>query len=102
MVRSSPSAIWLRAELCVHRKSTRDLTMSASRLRVDQTLHDDAVTPLALELAVPLICADDPEAAARMKSQACRVLGENARHDLPEATLRVGPAQRLQGFLSSA
>src|SRR5215831_15710280 len=101
MERSHPSAIWLRAELCVQRKSTRDLAMSGSRRLVDQTLHDDAVAPLAFELAVPLIRADDPEAAALMKGQARRVLREDPRHDLPEAALRVGLAQRLQGFPSS-
>src|SRR5262245_53671103 len=101
MERSRPSAIWLRAKLCVQRKSTRDLTMSASRQLVDQTFDDDAVPPLPVELAVPVIRADDPEAATRMKSQTRRVLGEDARHDLPETALRVGPAQRLQGFPSS-
>src|SRR5215467_7194655 len=102
MARSSPSAIWLRAELCVQRKSTRDLAMSVYRLRVDETFHDDAVPPLPLELAVPLIRADDPKAAPLVKGQAGRVLGENARHDLPEAALGVGAAQRLQGFSSSS
>src|SRR5262245_5207194 len=97
MDRSSPSAIWLLAELCVQRNSTRDLAMSARRL-VDQTFHDDAVPPLALELAVSLIRADDSEAAPLMKGQAGRVLGEDARHDFPESALRVRPAQRLQGF----
>src|SRR5262245_26522081 len=101
MERSKPSAIWLRAELCVQRNSTRDLAMSASRRLVDQTLHDDAVAPLALELAVTVIRADDPEAAPLMKSQTGRVLGKNPRHDLPEPALRVGPTQRLQGFPSS-
>src|SRR5215471_12620146 len=100
MERSHPSAIWLRAELCVQRKSTRDLAMSGPWRLVDQTLHDDAVTPLALELAVPLICADDPEAAALMKGQARRVLREDPRDDLPEAALRVGAAQGLQGLTS--
>src|SRR5215467_14725887 len=102
MARSSPSAIWLRAELCVQRKSTRDLAMSVFRRLVDETFHDDAVPPLPLELAVPLIRADDPEAAPLVKGQAGRVLGEDARHDLPEPALRVGAAQRLQGFPSSS
>src|SRR5215472_12725842 len=102
MVRSSPSAIWLRAELCVQRKSTRDLAMSIFRLLVDQAFHDDAVPPLPLELAVPPIRADDPKAAPLVKGQAGRVLGENTRHDLPEAALGVGAAQRLQSLPSGS
>src|SRR5262249_31570872 len=100
MEQSSPSAIWLRAELCVQRKSTRDLAMSAFRRLVNQTFDDDAIPPLPLELAVSSIGADHSEAAPRMQSQACYVLREDARHDLPEPALRVGAAQSLQGFPS--
>src|SRR5262252_3319700 len=100
MERSHPSAIWLRAELCVQRNSTRDLLMSAFRRLVDQTFDNDAIPPLPLELAVAPIGADHSEAAPRMQSQACYVLREDPRHDLPEAALRVGAAQSLQGLPS--
>src|SRR5215475_2413922 len=90
--RSRPSAIWLRAELCVQRNSTRDLATSASRRLVDQPFHDDAISPFPFELAVTVIGADHPEAAARMEGQACRVLRKDPRHDLPEPALGIGPA----------
>src|SRR5262245_66274630 len=70
MERRRPSAIWLRAELCVQRNSTRDLVISASRWLVDEPLHDDAIPPLSVQLAVTAIGADHPESAPRMKSQA--------------------------------
>src|SRR4029450_3188889 len=102
MERSHPSAIWLRAELCVQRNSTRDLAKSASRWLVDQTLHDDAVAPLALELAVTVIRANDSEAAPLMKGQAGHVLRKDPRDDLPEPALRIGSTQRLQSFPSGS
>src|SRR5215468_7031852 len=100
MERRRPSAIWLRAELCVQRNSTRDRAISASRWLVDEPLHDDAIPPLPVELAVTVIGADHPESAPRMKSQACRVLGKDPGHDLPEAALGIGPAERLQRLTS--
>ena len=67
IARRSPSAIWLRAELCVHRNRTRDLLMLSSTPFTDsaeQALDDDAIAPLAVELAVPFVDADLTEAAA--------------------------------------
>src|SRR5262245_45269794 len=51
----------------------RETTSSPSRLlvSVQQTLDDDAITPLALELAVALVDADDPESPLGVSAAEC-------------------------------
>src|SRR4030095_7907386 len=52
--RRKPSAIWLRAELCVQRNRTRVLGIVSLRAleSVEKPLDDDAVAPLIVELAM--------------------------------------------------
>src|SRR6185295_5802380 len=90
IARRKPSAMWLRAELCVQRNRTR------GRLMSEQPLHDHAIAPLPVELAVPLVHADHPEAAPFVQAQARGVLGKDPGDDLPEAALGVGPAHGVQ------
>src|SRR4029453_1138706 len=63
----------------------------------EQPLDDDAVAPLAVEPAMALVDADYTEAAALVEREARDVLREDAGHDLPEAPLRVGPAESVEG-----
>src|SRR5258705_716802 len=97
--RRKPSAIWLREELWVQRNRTRVLSIVSLRasVSVEESLDDDAVAPLAVELAVAPIHTDHPEPAALVQGQARRVLGKDAGDDLPEPPGGVGLAQRLQG-----
>src|SRR5678815_4315056 len=96
--RRKPSAIWLRAELWVQRNRTRIVSMiTPSRSgSVEESLDDDAVAPLAVELAVAPINSHHPEPAALVQAQARRVLGKDAGDDLPEPPGGVGLTQRLQ------
>src|SRR5580765_1825687 len=95
-VRSSPSAIWLRAELCVQRNRTRGRDTSGVLGGVEQPFDDHAVAPLPVELAVAAVHADDTEPAPLVQREARSVLREDPRHDLPEAALRVSAAERLE------
>src|SRR5262249_54518836 len=65
---------------------------SAPIVSVEQTPDNHPITPLAVELAVPLVDADDPESAAFVQRETRGVLGENPGHDLPESALSVGAA----------
>src|SRR4030095_1672104 len=96
--RRKPSAIWLRAELCVQRNRTRVLGIVSLRAleSVEKPRDDDAVAPLIVELAMAAVHADHPEPTALVQSQAGRVLRKDPGHDLPEAALGVGPTQRVQ------
>src|SRR5262245_35590042 len=96
MARKKPSAIWLRAELWVQRNRTR------ARFISEQAFHDDAVAPLPVELAVALVDAHDPEAAPLVEGAAGEVLREDARDDLPEASLGVELTERVQGHAAGA
>src|SRR5215813_859388 len=76
----------------------RGTASSPSRLlvSVQQTLDDDAITPLALQLAVALVDADDPESATFVQGETRGVLGEDPGHDLPESPLGVSEAECIQ------
>src|SRR5688572_7871272 len=76
--------------------TTARFTGRRSRGLVEQLFHDHAVAPLAVELAVAPVHADHAEAAALVQAETRRVLGEDAREDLPEAALGVDAAERLQ------
>ena len=65
-------------------------------------LDDHAVAEFGAELAVALVDADDAEAAALVQGEARRVFREDAGDELPEATLGVGPAKRVEGPLPDA
>src|SRR6185369_6433087 len=74
-----------------------DSPRSSRFRRVDeQALHDHAVAPLPLELAVALVDPHHPEAALLVESEAGRVLGKDARQDLPEAALGIQLTERVQ------
>src|SRR4030095_8735227 len=76
----------------------RETASSPSRLlvSVQQTLDDNAITPLALELAVALVDADDPESATFVQRETRGVFGEDPGHDLPDSPLGVGAPERIQ------
>src|SRR5689334_13861705 len=67
---------------------------------VEQALHDDAVTPLPVQLPVALVDTDDPEATPLVQRQARRVLREDPGHDLPEPTLGVRLTESLESGAS--
>src|SRR5690349_4702604 len=60
----------------------------------DQQLDDEAVAPLAIELAVTLVEADLAEAKAAAEAATGLVLGEDAGHELVEAG-RLAAADQL-------
>src|SRR5262249_38189435 len=70
--------------------------------RAEQSLDDDAIAPLAIELAVALVHTHDPEAASLVENEARGVLRENPRHDLPEPALAVGATECFERHTTGA
>src|SRR5262245_48770316 len=60
---------------------------------LEQPLDDDTVSPLAFELAVTVVDADDPEPATFVQHEACGVLRKDPGDDLPESPLGVRAAE---------
>src|SRR5207249_39945 len=61
-----------------------------------QLFHDHHVAPLAVELAVAAVGADDAEADALVQADAGCVLAENPRTEFPEAAALVFLDQRFE------
>src|SRR5438105_9903871 len=65
--------------------------------RPDQPLHDQAVAPAAVQLAVPSVDPDLAKAQAATEGAAGLVLGKDPRHQLMEAGRLAAPDQLRDG-----